>query len=122
MAASSKGGVRTVEYELSTEEHDLMCKYIQRGFKDTLRKFLEGLTSTASKESSGDVIVVLGKRTFAPNPNSNRVAPIVMAALEGRIQIIQLFLEAFKEVIDINHGSYLVYPNLFLLDYKQVEG
>lgn len=119
------GGVKevsTVEYELSIEEHNLMCKYIQRGFKDTLRRFLEGLTSSASGGGSGETMVIVGKSTFAPDPNSNRIAPLVLAAMEGRIQIVQLFLEVFKGQIDINHGSYLAYPDLFLLDFQQVQG
>lgn len=110
----------TLEYELTNEEHDEMSSYIQKGFRDSLRKFLEGIAT--KKASPSGAIVVLSPRTLNPDPSSCRKAPIVMAAMEGRIGILQLFLDVFKDIIEIDHGSYMVYPDLDHFGHKQVVG
>lgn len=111
---------KVIEYELTDQEHQEVCNYIQKGFKDSLRKFLEGVTSKVPT-SDGET-VILSPKTFNPDPNSMHTAPLVLAALEGRLGILQLFLEVFKDAIDINHGSYIRYPDLFFLDLQQVQG
>lgn len=111
---------KPLEYELTLEEHNEMCRYIERGFRDSLRKFLENV-STKNQTCEGEPMI-LSPKTFNPDPTSTRVAPLVMAAMEGRIGILQLFLEVFKDVIDINHGSYIVYPDLEHFTHKQVIG
>ena len=110
----------TLEYELTNEEHDEMSSYVQKGFRDSLRKFLEGIAT--KKASPSGAIVVLSPRTLNPDPSSCRKAPIVMAAMEGRIGILQLFLDVFKDIIEIDHGSYMVYPDLDHFGHKQVVG
>ena len=108
-----------VEYELSDEEHQKMCNYIQRGFKDSLRKFLEEVTS---KEAGENQHIILGPKTFNPDPSTKRAAPLVMAAMEGRLEILQLFLTIFKDAINIDQGSYGEYPDLYMYDLHQVKG
>lgn len=117
--ATQKTGV--IEYDLNDDEHKQMCSFIQKGFRDSLRKFLEEIATSKSATQEGKK-AVLSSKAFNPDPISNRTAPLVLAALEGRIGILQLFLEVFKDVIDVNHGSYIVYPDLYLLDLKQVQG
>ena len=106
-------------YTLTDEEHEKLCTFIQKGFKDSLRKYLEQITLSAKNENR---TVVLSEKTFNPNPHSTRVAPLALAALEGRIAILELFLEVFNGFIDVNHGSYLQYPDLYFLDMKMIHG
>ena len=103
-------------YELTDEEHKKLCDFVRKGFKDSLRKFLEEITS------SNDNQVLLSDKAFNPDTMSTRIAPLTLAALEGRVAILNLFLEVFKTVIDVNHGSYLQYPDLYIFDIKQVHG
>lgn len=110
-----------VEYELTDEEHDRFCDFVRKGFKDSLRKYLEEITSEVAKNHKNST-VVLSEKTLNPDTRSTRMAPLVLAALEGRLGIVNLFLEVFKTIIDTNHGSYLEYPDQLLLDLKQVEG
>ncbi len=104
-------------YELTDEEHDHLCDLVRKGFKDSLGKFLESISSRLTSDS-----VVLSEKTFNPDPQSMRIAPLVLSALEGRVAILNLFLEIFIAIIDVNHGSYLQYPDLYMYDIKQVEG
>lgn len=110
-----------MEYELTDEEHQKMCNYIQRGFKDSLRRFLEEVTSS-HRAANENKKVILSPKTFNPHPSTHRIAPIVMAAMEGRLEILQLFLTIFKDIIDIDHGSYAEYPDLYLFDLQQIKG
>ena len=105
-------------YELTDEEHNQMCEYIERGFRDSLRKFLEGITSKSSDQDK----IILSSKVFHPDPTSNRMAPLVLAAMEGRVNILQLFLDVFKDIIDINHGSFMTYPDQLLFEHVRVSG
>ena len=108
-------------YELTDEEHEKLCEFVQKGFKDSLRQFFEEIASKKTSESSTNTLVKLSEKTFNPDPMSTRMAPLVLAASEGRVAILNLFLEFFKTIIDVNHGSYLQYPDLYIYDIKQVQ-
>ncbi|XP_011403405.1 PREDICTED: ankyrin-3-like [Amphimedon queenslandica] len=110
----------TLEYELTDEEHDEMSSYIEKGFRDSLRKFLEGIAT--KKVATNGEKVILSPKTLNPDPSSQRRAPLAMAAMEGRIGILQLFLDVFKEIIEIDHGSFMTYPDLDHFGHKQVLG
>lgn len=114
--------MKIIYYELNDEEHEKLCDFVRKGFKDSLRKFLEEITSQVAKNRDKNATVVLSEKTFNPDSQSTRIAPLVLAALEGRLSILNLFLEVFKTIIDTNHGSYLEYPDQLMLDVKQVEG
>ena len=105
-------------YELTDGEHEKLCGFVRKGFKDSLGKFLEEITS----DEASTVTVLLSDKTFNPDEMSTRIAPLTLAALEGRTSILNLFLEVFKSIIDVNHGSYLEYPDLYIYDIKQVQG
>ena len=101
-------------YELTQEEYRKVCGLIEKGFHDTLKKFLTALHSPENGK-------VLNRNLFCPTPSSSRMSPLVLAAKEGRIGIIEFFLDSFKDLIDINHGSNFEYPDLFLLDMQLVK-
>ena len=87
---------------------------IEKGFQNTLDKFLKALHSPENGK-------LLHQNLFCPPPSSSRSSPLVLAAKEGRIGIVQFFLDNFKDLIDINHGSTFEYPDLFLLDMQLVK-
>jgi ankyrin repeat protein len=108
-----------VERLLSEDEHSTMCELIQKGFVDSLFKFLDGFLPVSSKEREN---TILSSKIFNPEGSGNRIAPLVLAALEGRINIVQLFLDVFRDVIDLDYGSYVKYPDQFHFGRKQVVG
>ena len=101
-------------YELTNEEYKKVCGLIEKGFQDTLKKFLLSLHSPEYGK-------VLHSNLFCPPSSSSRTSPLVLAAKEGRIGIVQFFLDNFKDLIDINHGSCFEYPDLYLLDLQLVK-
>lgn len=101
-------------YELTNPEYERMCRLIIKGFQDTLKNFLTDLHSPENGK-------VLSRTTFSPSLSSSRLSPVVLAAKEGRIGIIQFFIDSFKDLIDINYGSSFEYPDLYLLDMQLVK-
>ena len=108
-SSSSHGG-----YELTYEEYKKVCGLIEKGFQDTLKKFLTELHSPENGK-------IINQSLFCPPSTSSRMSPLVLAAKEGRIGIIEFFLDTFKDLIDINYGSSFEYPDLFLLDMQLVK-
>ena len=112
MTSSSSSSLKP--YELNNEEYKKVCGLIDKGFQNTLEKFLKALHSPENGK-------FLHQNLFCPPPSSSRSSPLVLAAKEGRIGIVKFFLDNFKDLIDINYGSTFEYPDLFLLDLQLVK-
>ena len=86
-----------MEQEYITDKYtfEKLCRYTERGLVSEIRELFDDLRLRTGKK-------VPNRFTLCPPPCLERQSPLVLAALHGRLEVLEFFCLEYGEVVDLN--------------------